>query len=338
MSNSRCGKLGFRGTHNPQIVSSILASGIRVRDDGYHLIETTEGSPYLPECENWSEKIEPITILNTGGTLTSLPTDSSTGVVASPWALGHQKWRTLMNKLGPHIGLAQVGPKNSEEYLWPDYLAISKMLFDHPRTSWVVIHGTDNISFVSAFLAICARQIGTRVVVVACSKSMDRPTWQGGRLIENAVELLKNVRRGRCYTLGYFTAKRLFVHNPLSIRKFHTTHKCCFDSSNWVSFEDGRIPKSLPRYQLPMTKPNWNAPKRIPIYYLTPLTSQIPEGKVLSYGLGNLPSNIPSHLDVGSRIPNGPYNPLIYLNRQIDSTVSDYSIESRVLLEALEMI
>ena len=328
---SRCGKLGFRGTHNPQIVSSILTSGIDQDKDGYYYLSSKKDCKPI-QSKKVKEDIKNITILDTGGTITSTPDQKSTGVASGLDSLEKKEWKDLMNELGPQIGLSQVGAKNSEKYLWEDYLQIKKKLDMNPNRMWIVTHGTDNIAFASSFLALCAKDSNSKIILVACARSMDRPTWQGGRLIKCALNLVKKIKGTRCYCLSYYDVTRLSLHIPFEVRKIHTYHKNCLDSLKKIVFRD-EFPPSCPKYYVPSVC-CWE-PNAEPISYITPFTKDAPFGQVLSYGIGNLPPHIDVEKDIGSRVTQGPSNSYIY-GRENEEEKANYSIEAKYLLKALK--
>jgi len=328
----RCGKLGFRGTHNPQIVGSIPSSGITECPDGYYVFTPGTTNLKVPQASAAVDHILTRTLLNTGGTITSTPTMEVTGVASAPGGVLHPRIRTTIAPLG--WGTSEVGPINSEAYSWGDYLAIRQKMRAHPEVQWIVLHGTDNFAFCSTVVALCVRELGCKAVTLACQKSIDRPTWEGGRLMVAAHHLLDRMKRGTCYALSYVDAHHLALHHPLEVRKMHTSRKNCIHSEHQRVFSDPH-PPALPPCHIPQGDWRWTTPSRAAIEYITPMTLTPAAPYVVSYGLGNLPSHIPRAQDVGSRIPHGPYSPTVYGRTPTLCRHPSHSVEADYLIRCL---
>ena len=283
---------------------------VHVLPNGYQVLRPRhDTTPWIPPSYHRSDQVGGITVLNTGGTATALPSQKVTGVTSRLGVFGSE------GPLGPLVKQLGMGAldlqwvKGSEDYTLQDYKLVYKILRDHPRCrKWIIVHGTDNMGFFAPWVALIARQLNLKVLLTCSQRSLDRPTCQLVHLLTLARSLINRVKAGRSYVLSGYHPR---IHSPLQIRKTHTSSKDCFYSQSMALVGPNM---RFPRYDLPVVDLQVIEPRQVSIGYPLPWNHLVQCQVILSYGLGNRPPN--SRGVMFTRIPAGPCNPLLYGGHQ----------------------
>ena len=284
--------------------------------DGYYVLnlnpeKSEDYKPVLIEKPTFKESISEVTLLNTGGTVSSSPNLAISGV--SPMKGGlYQRVEKLpeFNNLG-YKELQSL--KNSQLWTCQDYHKVwSFFKENHSKCSkWIVVHGTDNMGCFAPYMALIAKELRLKLVLTCTQRSLDKPTWEFTQLIKSCLRVLKKTKAGKAYVITYGDPFYQMIHSPTSIRKSHTYKKNSFFSENSTRiFED--LDFKLPHYETPSEAKPWNEFKKIVYSYPLPFSREPQNPDVcLGYGLGNLGvSDFKGK--IFSRIPAGPLNPIIY--------------------------
>lgn len=98
----------------------------------------------------------------------------------------------------------------------------------------VIPHGTDTVSYTSAALAFCLKDLTGPVVLVGSQRSSDRPSSDAGMNLVAAARVAATTDLGEVVVVMHETTDdaRCAIHRGTRVRKMHTSRRDAFQSIN----------------------------------------------------------------------------------------------------------
>lgn len=198
----------------------------------------SEGKYQLPKLEkSQKEDLPEVIIIGCGGTIASR-LDYRTGAVIP--AFTSEELLSMNEEL---INLAQIRTfslfeKFSENMTINDWLKVAETVkkeYDNNKPKGIVLaHGTDTMSYGGAILAFALRNIPIPIIITGSQRSADRPSSDAFLNIMNATFIAAYSKFKGIAILMHSDSgdSEAFLHNPLNVRKIHTSRRNAFQSVN----------------------------------------------------------------------------------------------------------
>ncbi|MCD6575646.1 MAG: Glu-tRNA(Gln) amidotransferase subunit GatD [Nanoarchaeota archaeon] len=257
-----------------------------------------------------NKKLPTVSILSTGGTISSKVDYTTGGTYASLTAEDFVELEPKLLKFA-NIRAKRILQLMSEDVNPDDWIKIAKEIYRELNkkdvTGVVVTHGTDTLHYTASILSFMFPKLSKPIVLVGAQRSTDRGSSDTFmNLICSVISATQNI--GEVLVCMHATPNDDFcyLHRATKVRKMHTSRRDAFRSINQFPiakvFPDGRI-EILVDYKKPDEKTELDVKidKKVALVYVYPGM----DPKILDYyakkkyhgivlmgtGLGHVPTN-----------------------------------------------
>ncbi len=256
-----------------------------------------------------NKKLPTVSILSTGGTISSRVDYTTGGTYASLTADDFIEMEPKLLKFAD-VRAKQILQIMSEDVHPDDWIKIAKAVkkeLDKKEVAGVVItHGTDTLHYTAAMLSFMFPKLSKPVVLVGAQRSTDRGSSDTFmNLICATISATQKIGEVMVCMHANPDDNFCYLHRAVKVRKMHTSRRDAFRSINQFPiakvFPDGRIEKIIPsKSPDEETELNIKIDKKVAIVYVYPgMNPKILENYskyhgivLMGTGLGHVPHNL----------------------------------------------